>query len=165
MTASTPKPKVKTDETSHRVEGHITRSTFPLPDVTWPYTAEFWAAADRHELRIPVCDTCGRYRWYPKATCLYCDGEPYSWSEVSGRGTLFSWVVVAHPFLPQFADMVPYVPALVALEEDPAVRVPTRMVDCDPADLTFDMPVTVTFREIAFTGVDGSVTAPLFVPA
>jgi hypothetical protein len=27
------------------------------------------------------------------------------------------------------------------------------------------MPVVVTFREISFAGVDGSVIAPLFVPA
>ncbi len=84
---------------------------------------------------------------------------------MSGHATLFSWVVVTHPFLPQFADLVPFVPALVALDEDPGIRVPTRMVDCDAADLDFDMPVRVTFREISFTGVDGSVVAPLFVPA
>jgi uncharacterized protein len=153
------------NEMDHRIEGKITRAAFPLPDVTWPLTAEFWAGAARGELVIPVCDTCGRYRWYPKDVCLFCDGEPYTWTPASGRGTLFSWVVVTHPFLPQFADLVPFVPALVALEEDPSVRVPTRMVDADPAGLAFDMPVTVTFREISFTGVEGSVTAPLFVPA
>jgi len=154
-----------TGERDYRIEGKITRAAFPLPDLTWPSTAQFWAGAARHELLIPVCDTCGRFRWYPVAHCLWCDGEPYTWERVSGRGTLFSWVVVTHAFLPHFADLVPMVPALVALDEDPSVRVPTRMVDCDPADLRFDMPVTVTFREISFTGVEGSVTAPLFVPA
>ena len=39
------------------------------------------------------------------------------------------------------------------------------MVDCDPASLDFDMPVAVTFRPISFTGVDGAVVAPMFVPA
>jgi uncharacterized OB-fold protein len=84
---------------------------------------------------------------------------------MSGRGTLFSWVVVTHAFLPQFAGVVPFVPALVALDEDPSVRVPTRVVDTDPDSLEFDMPLEVTFRPISFTGVDGAVTAPLFVPA
>lgn len=149
----------------HRIDAKITRAAFPLPDLTWPLTAEFWAGAARGELTIPACDTCGRFRWYPKETCPHCGGEPYTWTAMSGRATLFSWVVVTHPFLPQFADLVPFVPALVALDEDPGIRVPTRMVDCDPADLDFDMPVRVTFREISFTGVDGSVVAPLFVPA
>ncbi len=84
---------------------------------------------------------------------------------MSGRGTLFSWVVVTHAFLPQFADLVPFVPALVALEEDPAVRLATRVVDTDPETLDFDMPLQVTFRPITFAGVEGSVTAPMFVPA
>ncbi len=56
-------------------------------------------------------------------------------------------------------------PALVALDEDPAVRVATRIVDADLDDLTFEMPVQVTFRPIRFAGVDGEVTAPLFTPA
>ena len=84
---------------------------------------------------------------------------------MSGHGTLFSWVVVTHPFLPQFADLVPFVPALVALEEDPSVRIPTRMVECDPTDLTFEMPVAVAFRSLEFTGVEGTTLAPCFVPA
>jgi uncharacterized OB-fold protein len=148
-----------------RVEGHITRAAFPLPDVTWPLTAPFWERAARGELAIPVCDTCGRFRWYPKANCPHCHGEPMTWVAVSGRGTLFSWVVVTHAFLPQFSGLTPYVPALVTLDEDDGVRVPTRMVDCEPSALDFDMPVRVTFRPITFTGVDGRVTAPLFVPA
>jgi uncharacterized OB-fold protein len=149
----------------HRITGHVTRGGFPLPDVTWELAAPFWAGAERGELTIPYCDTCGNARWYPKDVCRICDGEPFTWRVTSGRGTLFSWVVVTHAFLPQFAGLVPFVPALVVLEEDPSVRIPTRMVDCDPADLDFDMPVAVTFRPISFTDVDGEVVAPLFVPA
>jgi uncharacterized OB-fold protein len=84
---------------------------------------------------------------------------------MSGHGTLFSWVEVTHAFLPQFADLVPFVPALVALDEDPAIRIATRVVDTDPGTLDFEMPLQVTFRPITFTDVDGSVTAPLFAPA
>jgi uncharacterized OB-fold protein len=73
--------------------------------------------------------------------------------------------VVTHPFLPQFADLVPFAPALVALEEDPRVRLATRMVECDLDALEFEMPVLVTFRPLTFAGVDGEVLAPLFVPA
>jgi uncharacterized OB-fold protein len=84
---------------------------------------------------------------------------------MSGRATLFSWVVVTHAFLPQFAEKVPFVPGLVALEEDPAVRLTTEIVDCDPSVLRFDMPLAVVFRPISFAGVEGSVMAPLFTPA
>ena len=83
---------------------------------------------------------------------------------MSGRATLFSWAVAIHPFLPQFAGDVPFVPALVALDEDPAVRVVTRIVDCEPEALSFDLPVEVVYRPLSFAGVDGSVVAPMFRP-
>jgi uncharacterized OB-fold protein len=142
-----------------------TRPEFPLPDLTWEPTAEFWAGASRGELRIPRCDGCGRLRWYPEPRCRRCDADSYAWETMSGAGTLFSWVVVTHAFLPQFGDLTPFVPALVAIEEDPAVRVPTRMIDCDADALAFEMPVRCVFRPLTFTGVEGSVTAPLFTPA
>ncbi len=141
------------------------RPEFPLPDTTWEPTAEFWAGAARHELRIPHCDRCGRACWYPRERCRYCGGTRFTWRTMSGRGTLFSWVVVTHAFLPHFGDLVPFVPGLVALDEDPAVRVATRVVDVDPDALDFDVPLAVTFRPISFAGVEGSVTAPLFAPA
>lgn len=141
------------------------RADFPLPDVEWEPTREFWAGATREELRIPRCDGCGRLCWYPRTECRHCKGTAFTWETMSGRGTLFSWVEVTHAFLPQFADLVPFVPALVALDEDPAVRVATRVVDADASALDFEMPLLVTFRPITFTGVDGSVTAPLFTPA
>jgi uncharacterized OB-fold protein len=141
------------------------RAEFPLPDTTWEPTAEFWAGAARHELRIPHCERCGRACWYPRERCRYCDGTRFTWRTMSGRGTLFSWVVVTHAFLPHFGDLVPFVPGLVALDEDPAVRVATRVVDVDPDALDFELPLQVTFRPISFAGVEGSVTAPLFAPA
>jgi uncharacterized OB-fold protein len=141
------------------------RPDFPLPDVTWEPTREFWAGAAREELRIPACDSCGRLCWYPRKNCRFCDGESFSWQTMSGRGSLFSWVVVTHVFLPQFADLVPFAPALVALEEDPAIRIATRVVDTDLDTLEFDMSMHVRFRPITFSGVDGQVIAPLFSPA
>jgi uncharacterized OB-fold protein len=140
------------------------RADFPLPDTTWEPTREFWAGAAREELRIPQCESCERLCWYPEEKCRHCSGTAFTWATMSGRGTLFSWVVVTHSFLPQFKDLVPFVPALVALEEDPTVRLATRMVDVDPDVLDFELPVQVTFRPIAFTGIDGEVVAPLFVP-
>ena len=73
-------------------------------------------------------------------------------------------MVVHRPFLAQYADDVPFVPALVALEEAPEVRVPTRIVDVEPEHLVFDMPLQVVYRPLRFRGVDGEVTAPFFVP-
>jgi len=143
----------------------IKRDDFPLPDVDDPLTAPFFAGAARGELLITRCDTCGDYVWYPQAVCPR-DGGTLTWTAVSGRGTLFSWAVVRRAFLPAFADRVPFVTALVALAEDPAVRLCTYLVDTPPEQLVADAAVAVSFRPLEFTTVPGrSVVVPMFVVA
>ena len=146
----------------------IKRDDFPLPDVDDALTAPYFEGAARGELVIPRCESCGALVWYPTETCPHdaCSsgGAALTWKPVSGRGTLFSWAVVQRPFLPAFADMVPFVTALVAIEEDPAVRLCTLLVDHD--ELGAEMPVVVDFRPLAFSTVPGkSVVVPMFRPA
>ncbi len=67
---------------------------------------------------------------------------------------------------PGLRHTVPFVAALVALAEDPKVRLVTNIVDTDPASLAVDEPVEVVFRPLAFPTVPGrSVIAPMFRPA
>jgi uncharacterized protein len=140
----------------------IRRDDFPLPDVDDPLAAPYFAGAARGELVITRCDACAAYVWYPAEQCPTCAGA-LTWTVVSGAGTLFSWAIVRRPFLPAFADRVPFVTALVAIAEDPAVRLPTYLVDADPSTLRADEPVRVTFRPLTFTTVpDKSVVVPMF---
>ena len=83
---------------------------------------------------------------------------------MSGRATLFSWVVLQRAFIPQFGSEVPFVTALVALDEDPAVRLATRIVDAAPDTLTIDMPVHAVFRPLTIPNHPRQVLAPLFTP-
>jgi uncharacterized OB-fold protein len=140
-------------------------SSFPLPDVDWAPLRGFWEGARADELRIPRCSSCAAWCWYPAAGCRACDGQELRWTRTAGRGTLFSWAVVERPLFEAYADWVPYVTGLVALEEDPAVRIVTRLVDCDPGALRVEMPVYAVFRELRFAGVEGSVRAPFFRPS
>jgi uncharacterized OB-fold protein len=73
-------------------------------------------------------------------------------------------VVVHQQFLPQYEP--PFVTALVAVDEDRAARLATRVVDVDPLapGLTIDQPVEVVFAPLRFPGVDGEVTAPFWRP-
>jgi uncharacterized OB-fold protein len=137
---------------------------FPLPDVDAPLGRGFWAAAARGELAVPRCDRCARWVWYPTQDCRSCSSSELTWTTTAGRGTLFSWTEVRRALLPEYSGLVPYVAALVALDEDPAVRIVTRMVDVDPDALVGDMPVKAVFRPIWFGDPATSVVAPLFVP-
>ena len=140
----------------------IRRDDFPLPDVSDPLTAPFFAGAARGDLVVTRCESCAEYVWYPQPECAKCNG-PLTWVPVSGRASLFSWATVRRPFLPAFAEQVPFVTALVALEEDPAVRIVTYLVGADAGTLIADEPVRVTFRPLSFPTVPGkSVVVPMF---
>jgi uncharacterized OB-fold protein len=141
----------------------ITRADFPLPDVSDPLTGEYFAGAARGELVIPRCEECGRFVWYPAPACPACASDAVRWVPVSGHATLFSWAVLRRAFLPAFETMVPFVTALVALVEDPAVRLCSYIVDSEPEMLTADAPLRVTFRPLSFPTVpDRAVVVPMF---
>jgi uncharacterized OB-fold protein len=137
----------------------------PWPDPTCEVTGELWRRAERGELAIPRCEECRAWVWYPQPRCRACGSDRVTWEAVSGRGTLFTWVVVHHAFLPEYAGAVPFTTALVALEEDPSVRVPTTLVDCSPEDLSEGLPVEVVFRPLPVPGSDRLVPGPLFRPS
>ena len=120
-----------------------------LPDTEWEPTHEFWAAAARGVLSIPRCESCQKYVWYPQPACRHCGAENIRWVSVSGRGTLFSWAVVERALFEPFATKAPYVPGLVALDEDPSVRIVTNIVDCEPQAVAVDMPLEVTFDDVS----------------
>jgi uncharacterized OB-fold protein len=144
----------------------IKRADFPLPDLTDERTVEFFAGAQRGELLVPRCDSCGALSWYPMDECDRCDGASFTWARVSGRGRLFSWAVVERAFLPAFAGMVPFVSALVALDDDPSVRMVTYIVDVPADELRAELPVEVVFRALRFPTVpEREVVVPMFAPA
>lgn len=106
----------------------------------------FWDACARHELVLQRCDACGQH-WLPPANrCQHCWSDRWTWAEVSGRGHVHSFTVYHRAYAPELVDQLPYVVAVVALEEGP--RLITNVVDCPPEDVRVDQPVEVTFTDI-----------------
>lgn len=132
----------------------------PLPRAEHPgLTQPFWEAAKRHELIIPRCNRCSRYFFYPREACPNCLYEDWDWMPVSGRARLYSWTVVYQPQNPMFNEDVPYVYAIVQLEEGPKMY--SNLVQCDPdKDLKVDMPLVVHFDDVT-----PEWTLPKFRPA
>jgi uncharacterized OB-fold protein len=137
----------------------VPAARFDLPDPD-PDTEPFWDAAREHRLLIRRCNACGRPYFYPRPFCPACWSEDVSWLEASGNATLYTWSVVYVNDLPPFSDRVPYVAAIVDLEEGP--RLMTNVVDCAVEDLAAGMALRVTYREIS---EDPPVTIPVFRPA
>lgn len=124
----------------------------PLPqpdDASRPY----WEAARRRELVVQRCGSCGRLRFPPQPMCDACRSLAVEWARMSGRGTIFSFVVAHPPVLPAFQARAPFAIVLVELEEDPALRIVGNLLDAPPGAARIGFPVEVTFEDVtdAFT--------------
>ncbi|MQA96646.1 MAG: DNA-binding protein [Streptosporangiales bacterium] len=117
----------------------------PVP-VPTPVTRPFWEGTKEGELRVQKCDACGKHIFYPRPGCPFCGAADPSWVVATGRARLESYVINHLPG-PGFKDDVPYVIAIVTLEEGPRMMTNLVGVDPDPAKLTLDMPLEVVFEE------------------
>jgi len=115
----------------------------PVPDHDG---APYWQALHDGRLLVQRCDDCGAFQLYPRARCISCRG-PVSWVEASGRGTVYSFTVIRQNYARPFRDHIPYVVALVQLEEGP--RVMTNVVDVEPDEVTIGMAVAARFEAVS----------------
>lgn len=97
------------------------------------------------ELWLQFCPDCQAMVFYPRGFCPYCLGSGLEWKQASGRATLHSYTVIHVCALSEFSEMVPYVYALVDLEE--GVRMASNIVDCPPFKLKVGMPLQITWIE------------------
>jgi acetyl-CoA acetyltransferase/uncharacterized OB-fold protein len=127
----------------------------PLPSVL-PWNEFYWTSGTDGRLRIQECSSCSGLIHPPKPICPSCRSHDLAVREVSGRGTLFGFTV-SHRFqLPGLPS--PYVVAQVALEEDPRVKLTTRIVEAEADELRLGMRMEVVFEQIE------DVWLPLFRP-
>jgi uncharacterized OB-fold protein len=119
----------------------------------------FWDAAREGRFLIKRCNACGKAHHYPRPFCPSCWSEDVVWEDASGKATLYTHSTVYVNDLPPFREKLPYIAAMVVLEEGPHVQ--TEIVGVASADeLTMGMPLVVDF--VALTD---EITAPVFKPA
>jgi len=119
--------------------------TKPLPKPT-PWSRPFWQGCKEMKLLVQKCEDCQKYIFYPKLFCPFCLSERLNWVESSGKGKIYSFTVV-HSYQPtEFEDVVPYVIAVIELEE--GVRMMSNIVECKPDDIKCDMEVEVIFEQV-----------------
>src|SRR5437588_7844697 len=113
----------------------------PQPDLE---TQPYWDAARERRLLIKECRACGRAFFYPRTYCPRCWSPDTEWKEASGRGRVYTFTVVHQNDLPPFNERVPYVVAIVELEE--GVRMTSNIEGVAPEDVRCDMAVQGAFR-------------------
>lgn len=129
----------------------------PLPKVEGD-AAPFWQALARGVVAIQRCSACRRAVFPPRPFCPRCLGRDVRWEEVDARGRVATFTTVHRPTHPWFGGVAPYVYALVELPC--GVRLPTRLVEIAPADVTVGLEV-----EPRFERVDDAVTLLHFAPS
>ncbi len=126
----------------------------PLPVIDHD-SAPYWEAAREGRLDIPLCGDCGKHHFYPRSICPYCHSGNLRFNTVSGRGKVHTFTIARRPAGPAFADDVPYVVALIELEEGP--RMMSRIQTGDPEKVRIGAKVEVTFVKAS-----DEVTFPYF---
>jgi len=116
----------------------------PVPKAT-PELAPFLEAARAGRLAVQRCRACGALRFPPRELCSRCWSRDAEWTDVSGRGEVYSFYVMHQLYHPGFAADVPYPVVVVKLEEGPTMV--SNLLDCPRERLRIGLPVEVVFEE------------------
>lgn len=125
----------------------------PVPTIT-DLSAPYWEGAAEGELRVQQCAHCKARFLYAKSLCPKCWTPDPHWIRVSGRGRIQTMTIVNQAPYDSFAADVPYVIAIVKLDEGPQLM--ANIVDFDASPITVGQSVSVTFEK------RGAITLPQF---
>ena len=127
--------------------------------VSQPESDYYWDQAASGKLVVQKCTDCSEAQFYPRVLCTSCGSKNLEWIESTGRGTLFTFAIVHQPPAKEFVDQVPYVAAIVELEE--GVKMPSQVIGIEPTPeaLRIGMPLEVVFEKLT-----ADVSLPKFNP-
>jgi uncharacterized OB-fold protein len=126
----------------------------PAPD---HLSAEYWRSAADGKVLYQECPACGHRQFYPRVVCTKCGATP-EWRTASGKGTVHTFTVIRQNYAAPFREQLPYVVAMVELDEGP--RMMTNLTGCEPDDVRVGMPV-----EAYTVPVDEEIGLPFWRPA
>jgi uncharacterized OB-fold protein len=127
----------------------------PLPELT-DDVRPFWTGGEHGQLLIDHCNQCGQFFHPPAPICPHCLSLDVAPAPVSGRAKVAAFTVNYQAWMPDIP--VPYLVAIVEIDDQPDVRLMTRLVECEIDAPYIDMPVEVVFDHVE------DVWLPLFRP-
>jgi uncharacterized OB-fold protein len=127
----------------------------PLADAT---TLPWWEAAAEHRLVVLRCTGCGHCRLPPAPVCPECRATESDWKELTGRGEVYTYTIVHRPIAAE--QRLPYVIAVIALEDAGGVRMISNLVGIAPEAISIGMPVEVVWEDMS-----AELALPRFRPA
>jgi hypothetical protein len=132
----------------------MTELLVPQPDDD---SQPFWDGGLKGELRMQACAKCGHLRFPPRPMCPWCRSLDCDWPVMSGTGEIWSFVVPHPPLLPAYAELAPYNVVVVALDEDPRLRLVGNLVaspdgainEIDPSAIEIGQRVRAVFQRVS----------------
>jgi uncharacterized OB-fold protein len=131
--------------------------SMPMPMAN-AITLPWWQAAAEHRLVVQRCTSCEPTRLPPAPLCPECRSEESDWKEVSGRGEVYTYTTVHRPIAA--GQELPFVIAVIALEDSGGLRLISNLVNVDPQDLEIGMPV-----ELVWEDMSADLAIPRFRPS
>lgn len=110
-------------------------------------TLPWWQAASEHRLVVQCCAECGHTRLPPAPVCSECRSEEAGWQEVSGRGEVYTYTIVHRPIAAE--QTIPYVIAVIALEDSGGVRMISNLVEMEPESVVIGLPVELVWEDMS----------------
>lgn len=120
----------------------------PLPQPT-PESQPFWDGCARGELRYQRCRDCGAVQPLPRGLCERCHGKALDWRVASGHGRILSYTIVHRAPTPAWRDDVPYVIALIDLDE--GFRLMVNLAGGEQPGLAIGAAVGIDFVNVGGT--------------
>ena len=111
-------------------------------------------------LTLQRCRACGHVQHPPEEVCEACQETEFGSFESAGRGRVESVTVVHYAAHPDLADQVPYVVALVSVDDAPGLLITGNVAGTPPEDLRIGAAVRVVFEE----ALDPTSGSPLRIP-
>jgi uncharacterized OB-fold protein len=133
---------------------NMTSYSKPLPIIDED-TAPYWKYCKQHELRMQKCSDCGHIRFPASVLCPACHSMDAQWMKLSGKGKIFSYVVFRQAYHPAYKGDIPYVVAIIQLEEGP--RMESNIIDADVDEIEIGMSVKLVFDDVT-----DSISLPKF---
>jgi uncharacterized OB-fold protein len=115
----------------------------------------FWDAARERRIVAQQCSGCHRLRHPPRPMCPWCHSLQFEITDLSGKGSVYSYSILHHPQNPAFE--YPVIAALIELEG--GVRILSNLIDVEPEEVRIGMNVAVDFLPTLRDGV-----IPVFRP-
>lgn len=112
------------------------------------WTEPFWLAARERRLVCQKCTACGTFRMPPEPFCHECLSQEHEWVTLSGKGKVYTFTIVRRALIPDLADAIPHVPAIIELPDAGGQRLVSNVIDVEPEKIYIGMPVTIVWDEV-----------------